>query len=259
MLEWGAKTIPEGGWWSIPERLSGDGLLIAGDAAGLVDVPSLKGVHYAMWSGIYAARAIFQALKADDTSATSLSAYDRTLRDSQIAKDLYRRRNMRLAFKGGFKTGALKSVLAVATGGRIPGFRIAAEEDAAEPREIVPDDEFIPDGELTFSKVDAVFRSGNTTRDDIPSHLIPPETATVGAGPVLRTHVSGGRLRVGGGRSRGERAELRRLSSDRCSGAALDASRGRKRTELQAECREPELYGETGNGAASRDRAVSLC
>lgn len=178
MLEWGAKTIPEGGWWSIPERLSGDGLLIAGDAAGLVDVPSLKGVHYAMWSGIFAARAIFSALKADDTSEESLSEYDRLLRESVIARDLYRRRNMRLAFKGGFKTGALKSALAVATGGRIPRGRIPADEDAAEPREIIPGEEFVPDGEQTFSKVDAVFRSGNATRDDVPSHLIPPEEAT---------------------------------------------------------------------------------
>ena len=177
MLEWGAKTIPEGGWWSIPDRLSGDGLLIAGDAAGLVDVPSLKGVHYAMWSGIYAARATFEALKADDPTGTMLGEYDRLIRDSQIAADLYRRRNMRLAFKGGFKTGAVKSALAVATGGRVPGGRISAEEDAAEPREITSSDEFTPDGAYTFSKVDAVFRSGNTTRDDIPSHLLPPERA----------------------------------------------------------------------------------
>jgi electron-transferring-flavoprotein dehydrogenase len=175
MLEWGAKTIPEGGWWSIPERLSGNGLLIAGDAAGLVDVPSLKGVHYAMWSGIYAARAAFRALKADDATAATLGEYDRAIRDSEIARDLYRRRNMRLAFKRGFAAGAFKSILAVATGGRIPGARIATEEDAAEPRTITSDDEFSPDGGYTFSKVDSVFRSGNTTRDDIPSHLIAPE------------------------------------------------------------------------------------
>ena len=64
MVEWGAKTIPEGGFHSIPERLHGDGLLIAGDAAGLVNVASLKGIHYAMKSGILAGRAIFRALKA---------------------------------------------------------------------------------------------------------------------------------------------------------------------------------------------------
>jgi len=52
MLEWGAKTIPEGGFYALPDRLHGDGLLLAGDAAGFVDVPSLKGVHYAMMSGM---------------------------------------------------------------------------------------------------------------------------------------------------------------------------------------------------------------
>ena len=54
--EWGAKTIPEGGYWALPKDLHGDGLVICGDSAGMVDVPSLKGIHYAMQSGIYAAR-----------------------------------------------------------------------------------------------------------------------------------------------------------------------------------------------------------
>ncbi|HEX3247728.1 MAG TPA: NAD(P)/FAD-dependent oxidoreductase, partial [Chloroflexota bacterium] len=57
LLEWGAKTIPEGGYYSLPDRRYGDGILLVGDAAGFVDVPSLKGIHYAMQSGIYAARA----------------------------------------------------------------------------------------------------------------------------------------------------------------------------------------------------------
>jgi electron-transferring-flavoprotein dehydrogenase len=176
MVEWGAKTIPEGGWWSIPERLSGAGVLIAGDAAGLVDVPSLKGVHYAMWSGIHAARAAFEALKAGEASAEALAGYEDRIRKSDMAGELYRRRNMRLAFKGGFWSGVVKSALAVATGGRVPGGRIRVEEDAAEPRVVAgPDDPVPSDGRYTFSKVDAVFRSGNATRDDIPSHLIAPE------------------------------------------------------------------------------------
>ena len=57
MIEWGAKTIPEGGYYSVPSRRSGHGLVMLGDSIGLVDVPSLKGVHYAMQSGIYAAEA----------------------------------------------------------------------------------------------------------------------------------------------------------------------------------------------------------
>src|SRR5690606_8888255 len=63
LLEWGAKTIPEGGYYALPARRSGDGILMAGDTVGLVDVPSLKGIHYAMQSGMYAARAAFQALR----------------------------------------------------------------------------------------------------------------------------------------------------------------------------------------------------
>lgn len=175
MVEWGARTIPEGGWYSIPERLTGDGLMLAGDAAGLVDVPSLKGIHYAMYSGMFAAREIFAALKSGDVSGSALAGYDRAVRDSVIGRDLRRRRNMRLAFKSGFYGGGIRSSLAIATGGRIPGGQIEVEEDAAEPKRTTPAPAFQPDGETTFSKVDAVFRSGNTTRDDIPPHLIPAE------------------------------------------------------------------------------------
>ncbi|MFQ5888803.1 MAG: 4Fe-4S dicluster domain-containing protein [Gemmatimonadota bacterium] len=177
MVEWGAKTIPEGGFHSLPERLYGDGLLIAGDAAGLVDVSSLKGIHYAMFSGIFAARTIFRALKAGDTSASGLAPYDSLVRRSVIGRDLYRRRNMRLAFKSGFFTGGVKAALMSVSRGVFPGARIAAAADAEEPRTgraPVP----LPNGRYVFSKVDAVFRSGNTTRDDIPSHLIAPEGVT---------------------------------------------------------------------------------
>lgn len=175
MVEWGGRTIPEGGWYSLPDRMTGDGLLLAGDAAGLVDVPSLKGIHYAMRSGILAARSIFDALRDGDTTGARLAGYDAAIRESEIGRDLRRRRNMRLAFKSGFYRGGMKSGLAVLTAGRYPGGRISVEEDAAEPKLVSGEAEFQPDGEYTFSKVDAVFRSGNTTRDDIPSHLIAPD------------------------------------------------------------------------------------
>ena len=173
MVEWGAKTIPEGGYYSVAERRHGDGALVVGDAAGYVDVPSLKGIHYAVKSGILAGRAIFQALKAGDTSEAGLASYTKSVNDSYIMKDLYRTRNMRLAFKSGFYSGGVKAGLMTVTGGRFPGGRIAVEEDAAEARSLeAPAPAFQADGELTFSKVDAVFKSGNKTRDDIPSHLI---------------------------------------------------------------------------------------
>ena len=172
MVEWGAITIPEGGYHALPTRRHGDGVVLLGDSAGLVDVPSLKGIHYAMQSGIFAARAIFQALKAGDAAAVHLAEYDRLLDRSYVARDLYRTRNMRPAFKGGLAAGALQAGLMTLTGGRFPGARIPMEADAAVPRHGGPAPDFVPDGRLTFSKVDAVFKSGNATRDTIPTHLV---------------------------------------------------------------------------------------
>jgi electron-transferring-flavoprotein dehydrogenase len=172
LLEWGAKTIPEGGYYALAERHSGHGILIAGDAAGFVDVPSLKGIHYAMQSGMFAARAAFAALKSDDVSAASLTAYDRMVSESYIVSDLHRTRNMRLAFKDGLYVGGLKAGLMTITGGRFPGRRIDMPEDAATPRRVTVPEPFASDGTLTFSKLDAVFKSGNATRDTIPSHLL---------------------------------------------------------------------------------------
>ncbi|HEU5218440.1 MAG TPA: electron-transfer flavoprotein:ubiquinone oxidoreductase [Gemmatimonadales bacterium] len=172
LLEWGAKTIPEGGFWSLPERLSGDGLITAGDCAGFVDVASLKGIHYAVQSGMYAARAAFEALKAGDASAANLSGYDRAVRGSFIVADLRKTRNMRLAFKHGFVRAGIENGLMTITGGAFPGRRIPVEADAAEPREAREAEPLKPDHVLTFSKLDAVFKSGNATRDTIPSHLL---------------------------------------------------------------------------------------
>lgn len=179
MLEWGAKTIPEGGYYSVPERRHGEGLLVCGDAAGLVDVPSLKGIHYAMQSGILAAHAIFAELKGE---GDGLAGFSRALNDSYVMKDLRRTRNLRLAFKKGFWAGGIRAGLMTVTGGAFPGARIPVQEDVEEERRRGSAPAFKADGALTFSKVDAVYKSGNQTRDDIPNHVlagaeIPPEGA----------------------------------------------------------------------------------
>jgi electron-transferring-flavoprotein dehydrogenase len=135
-------------------------------------VPSLKGIHYAMESGILAAQAIFQSLKAQDYSATALSQYDRTVNQGYIVADMKKTRNMRLAFKSGFFAGGMKAGLMTLTGGRLLGGKIDSLEDAAEEKEVAPAEPFVPDNTLTFSKVDAVFKSGNETRDSIPVHLV---------------------------------------------------------------------------------------
>lgn len=168
-LEWGAKTIPEGGFHALPEQMHGDGLLICGDALGLVNVPALKGVHYAMMSGIYAARSVFAALKAKDTSAQQLKSYDEQVRASFIYSDLKKVRNMRQAFKKGFYMGGFQSALMIATGGAFPGDQIHQHEDAWEPKEFAPSS--LSEEKVGLSKVDAVYLAKNKTRDDIPQHL----------------------------------------------------------------------------------------
>jgi electron-transferring-flavoprotein dehydrogenase len=179
MVEWGAKTIPEGGFYALPERRHGDGLMIVGDSAGFVEVASLKGIHYAMQSGMFAARAAFDALKRKDTSATTLKEYDAMVNGSFIVKDLRGRRNMRLTFqKNGFYVAGLKAGLMTVTGGALPGGKIESHRDSDVPRDAGPSEALPPDGKLTFSKLDAVFKSGNATRDDIPSHLIVGEDVT---------------------------------------------------------------------------------
>jgi electron-transferring-flavoprotein dehydrogenase len=174
MVEWGAKTIPEGGYYSVPARRSGDGAVVLGDSAGFVDVPSLKGIHYAMQSGIFAARAIFAGINAGDVGAGRLAEYDRLVNASFIMRDLYRTRNMRLAFKDGFYAGGAKAGLMTLTGGRFPGGKITMRRDADVERTLAPaaSPGIVPDGRLTFSKVDGVFKSGNATRDTIPTHLV---------------------------------------------------------------------------------------
>src|SRR6266498_1252540 len=106
-VAWGAKTIPAGGFLSLARRLHAPGLLICGDGAGLVNVPALKGIHYAIESGSLAAEAAFAALQRGQTPWTpgGLSGYDEALRQSFVWKDLKEVRNMRQAFGRGFWLG----------------------------------------------------------------------------------------------------------------------------------------------------------
>ena len=70
-VAWGAKTIPEGGFVALPKRLHAPGLLLVGDGVGLVNVPALKGIHYAVESGRLAAEAAWRALRAPTTRPRS--------------------------------------------------------------------------------------------------------------------------------------------------------------------------------------------
>ena len=121
-VAWGAKTIPEGGFQALPDRLSFPGGMIVGDSAGFVNVPALKGVHYAMKSGLLAAEAAVGAAGPGETpwAPGALDPYDEAIRESYVWNDLQRVRNMRPAFKHGFYRGALLAGLSLTTLGTIP-------------------------------------------------------------------------------------------------------------------------------------------
>lgn len=168
-VSWGAKAIPEGGFWAIP-RLDAPGMTICGDAGSLVNVPEFKGIHYAIQSGIYAAEEIYAGLKK---GSTDFSSYNERVQKSYIGEDIYRTRNMKQPFKFGFFIGGLITNLMVASRGWFPGGHWHTHDDAKQKMvsgkrgEIYP----TPDNKLTFDKLSSVYLSGNMTRDDAPNHI----------------------------------------------------------------------------------------
>jgi len=111
-VTWGAKAIPEGGYWAMP-KLTAPGLALAGDGAGMVNVPRLKGIHYAIHAGMLAADAIYRELKA---GSTDFGDYEKKVEDSIIGEDLYETRNMKQPFsKGFFVGGAITNAMGIAS------------------------------------------------------------------------------------------------------------------------------------------------
>jgi electron-transferring-flavoprotein dehydrogenase len=172
-VAWGAKTIPSGGFHALPSPLHAPGLLLCGDGAGFVNVPALKGVHYAVESGRLAAETAFASLQRGATPATALARYDESVRSSFIWSDLQEVRNMRQAFGRGFWMGGALATAMTVTKGHFPPGNARTERDAehdlirTDRAESYPD----ADGTLTFDKLSSVFASGNKTRDDQPNHI----------------------------------------------------------------------------------------
>jgi electron-transferring-flavoprotein dehydrogenase len=167
---WGAKTIPSGGYWSMPRKLSVPGMVIAGDSATMVNIPELKGIHYAMHAGMYAAEEIIAALKREEVD---YSAYDERVRSGLIGRDLYKWRNGRQPFsKGFFVGGAIASAMTI-TQGFFPGGMWKQAPDSEEEMVLGGAGERYPkpDGKYIFDKLSSVFASGNATRDDAPNHV----------------------------------------------------------------------------------------
>jgi electron-transferring-flavoprotein dehydrogenase len=172
-VQWGAKTIPEGGFVALPKRFHAPGLLLCGDGVGLVNVPALKGIHYAIESGRLAAEAAWRTLQRGSSAREALATYDEALRASFVWKDLREVRNMRQAFGRGFYLGGALAGAMTATKGRFPPGDARTEPDAEQS--LLRTDRAksypAPDGQLVFDKLSSVFASGNRTRDDQPNHI----------------------------------------------------------------------------------------
>jgi electron-transferring-flavoprotein dehydrogenase len=158
----GAKTIPEGGYFAL-DRLSAAGALVVGDAAGFVNVEKLKGVHYAVLTGMCAADTAVEALGSGDIGAAALSTYRARLEERGILRELYHARNYRQAFRWGLLAGGPLSQIQ----SRLP-MRLGMEEDRRTTRR-----------RARLSRPDpgrmdaATFLSltGSTHREDEPSHV----------------------------------------------------------------------------------------
>ncbi|MEZ6195073.1 MAG: electron transfer flavoprotein-ubiquinone oxidoreductase [Planctomycetota bacterium] len=179
LVKAGAKTVPEGGFFSRP-RSHGDGFLILGDSGSLLNIARLKGIHTAMKSGLLAAEAIADALAADDVSAAGLEGYEKRFRESWLHDELYGTRNYRAHFHGrGLMLGGFVSNLAMMLGGKIFGDRLPLETDAKAMRrrgELPAEPAFKPDGTLTFDKATAVYNAGAIHEENQPSHLVIADT-----------------------------------------------------------------------------------
>ena len=184
LVKYGAKTIPEGGYFSMP-RLVTDGAVILGDSAGLLNAQRLKGIHLAIKSGMLAADAIFDAFAARDFSQQRLSAYERNFKESWAGQELWKVRNFHQAYEKGLLRGMLHTGLQMLTGGRGLWSRYSAEAGHRRLKKLpqlrvehqcLEPPPLAPDGHLTFDKLTDVFHSATKHEEDQPSHLLIHDT-----------------------------------------------------------------------------------
>jgi len=178
LVRYGAKTVPYGGWYSMP-RNHMDGGLIVGDSASLLNSQRLKGIHTAIKSGMLAAETIYEALCSGDTSAKTLQAYQDKIEESWLKKELWPVRNFHQAFHDGLWKGLFLSGLQFITGGRgltdpmrtKPGYE--DYKNLHRERTLVDQSaRFKGDGRLTFDRLTDVYHSGTRHEEDQPCHLV---------------------------------------------------------------------------------------
>ena len=173
-LEWGAKTIPSGGYHALPVRLYAPGLLLCGDGAGLVNIPTLKGIHYAIESGRLAAEAIFSRPAAPRGRAgRPWRATTRPSATASSAATSTRPATSARPSAGVFFLGGAAAGLMTVSRGRLTVGKLAGEPDTYQPVLRTDRDRAYPapDGQLTFDKLSSVYAAGNRTRDDQPNPI----------------------------------------------------------------------------------------
>lgn len=178
LVRYGAKSIPEGGWYSMPRNFV-DGGIIIGDSGSLLNSQRLKGIHTAIKSGMLAAETIYEALCAGDTSSKMLAEFPKKIESSWIKKELWAVRNFHQSFRRGLWAGLAHSALQLITGGRglIDPMRVKPghEEYRRLNRPLTPVDQsgrFKGDGSLTFDRLTDVYHSGTRHEEDQPCHLV---------------------------------------------------------------------------------------
>ncbi|MEM9779491.1 MAG: electron transfer flavoprotein-ubiquinone oxidoreductase [Pseudomonadota bacterium] len=176
-VAYGARAITEGGWQSIPQVAFPGGALL-GCSAGLVNVPRIKGNHNAMLSGIAAAEAAAEAIKAGRAGDT-LTAYDTALKSGPVAKDLKPVRNVKPIWsnKGLLRSlvyGGIDMWVGGLTGWNPWGTQKHGKSDAAatgKASDFEPIDYPRADGKLSFDRLTNVSFSGTNHEENQPSHL----------------------------------------------------------------------------------------
>lgn len=188
VVAYGGKTLPAGGWYSMP-KLYGHGWMVCGDTASMVDVQKLKGIHLAMKSGMQAADTILDGLvQGAEFSEAVTKAYETRIHDGYVKSELYRVRNFHQALsKGVFASMPLLGLQEI-TGGRGLQDPMPIDHIDAQATESVVDvwgpdglEEQLgqlpkPDGELFFDKLSSVYLTGTMHDEDSPNHLIVKDT-----------------------------------------------------------------------------------
>jgi electron-transferring-flavoprotein dehydrogenase len=178
VVRYGAKTLPYGGYWSMPV-LQGDGFCLVGDTAGFLNSARLKGIHLAIKSGVLAAEAIAGALAKSDTSNASLARYTELFQGSWAKEELWGVRNFHQAFDAGLFAGMLDAGVQMITKGRGLIVHRKGHRDCDTTRPVAESRMQKPkyDDAGSMDKLTDVYWSGAIHDEDQPPHLVVTDPA----------------------------------------------------------------------------------